>query len=178
MERVFGFALLVVGLLCGSGCRQSGGPEAAAPCKEQVPPVLLSLKDARLDQSECPALDVAASYPEIAKLKRVQGVVIVRAVVEPDGTLSHVTLLKSVPELDDAVVASVALSHVKPFTAGGHPVRVTCNYPFRFRLEVGSGRGLTPHALLDSARTFVRPRPASAVPADATEPPGGISAWW
>ena len=60
--------------------------------------------------------------------------VVARCVVETSGSLTC-NLIKSHPFLEASTKSFLAAAHVKPFTARGQPVRVACNYTFRFKLE-------------------------------------------
>jgi len=110
------------------------GPAQAGSDAPPAGPPVLTPTDPALVPSTCP-LPAPPAYPEKARHERIEGKVIARCVVEPDGTLSGCTLLKSHPSFDAEVLAALARSRVRPFTANGQPVRVACYYPFSFKLE-------------------------------------------
>ena len=47
------------------------------------------------------------AYPDIARMARVQGIVIIEAVIAPDGTVEQARVLRSQPLLDEAALAAV-----------------------------------------------------------------------
>jgi len=74
------------------------------------------------------------NYPEAAIKKRIRGTVFLTFIVEKDGSVSHVTVVKSVdPLLDDEAVK--AISESPKWTPGlqrGEPVRVRYSIPLNF----------------------------------------------
>ena len=117
----------VGGVLGGTGT----GPVPSAP----PPPTFstLSIGDPNLDQKSCPAVG-QPPYPQEARNAGVETTVVARCVVEISGSLTC-SLIKTHPFLDASTKAFLASKKVQPFTAKGTPVRVSCNYPFRFKLE-------------------------------------------
>lgn len=79
--------------------------------------------------------DVPPSYPPVAQAARVQGVVILEAVVGGDGRVTEVKVLRSVPLLDDAAIAAVRQWVYTPGMRCGRPVPVivTTNVSFQMR---------------------------------------------
>lgn len=75
-------------------------------------------------------------YPEAAKMKEVQGRVIVTFIVEKDGSISNAKVVKSVePSLDEEALRVV--SAMPKWVTGkecGEPVRVKYTLPVTFRL--------------------------------------------
>jgi len=53
-------------------------------------------------------VDVAPIYPEISRRARLQGVVILEAVLDAKGHVESVRVLRSVPTLDQAAIDAVA----------------------------------------------------------------------
>jgi TonB family protein len=84
-------------------------------------------------------------YPESAKLKGIEGRVIVRFCVTKEGSVDRISVLKGVnPELDAESVRVVGLlSSFKPGKQGGKPVNVWYMVPISFTLT-----GQKPSALL------------------------------
>jgi protein TonB len=77
-------------------------------------------------------------YPETARLARIQGTVILEAVVEKDGTVSSVCVRRGVdPRLDDAASRAVLQWRYRPATwrQGGAPVAAYLTVTVTFRLE-------------------------------------------
>jgi protein TonB len=75
-------------------------------------------------------------YPEPARKARMQGVVILEAIITADGTVSDVKVLKSVNPLLDAA-AERAVSHwtYRPATLGGRAVSVYLTVTVNFQLH-------------------------------------------
>lgn len=76
-------------------------------------------------------------YPEEAKKKGIQGRVFVTYVVEKDGSISNVTLLRGVEKSLDAEALRVIKGMPKwtPGKQKGKPVRVQFNLPIHFTLD-------------------------------------------
>jgi periplasmic protein TonB len=77
-------------------------------------------------------------YPAEAKTKAIQGRVVVKLVVEKDGSVSHVEILKSVdPLLDTEAVRVVSTlpKFEKPGILNGKPVAVNYMIPITFTLK-------------------------------------------
>jgi outer membrane biosynthesis protein TonB len=91
------------------------------------------LGDPSLDQKVCPPVGMPP-YPQKALHARAEAHVVARCLVEVNGTL-NCTLLKSDPLFDEPILSALAKARVQPFTAQGEPVRVFCNYPFRYKIH-------------------------------------------
>ncbi len=75
-------------------------------------------------------------YPEMARKAGMEGLVVVGFVVEPDGSVSNVHIIKSAGKiLDDAAIKAVKKLHFKPGKQRGKPVRVRMALPVRFKLQ-------------------------------------------
>lgn len=76
-------------------------------------------------------------YPEIAKQSGIQGIVYVQFVVEPDGSISNVKVLRGIGGGCDEEAIRVVRNFPrwKPGKQRGKPVRVFFNLPFRFQLQ-------------------------------------------
>lgn len=94
---------------------------------------ILSMGDPRLVQTRCPR--IVPQYPQKARDAHVEATVLARCVVEKTGALDC-KMLKSHPLFDKEILDTLAKTKVSPFTTtDGTPVRVSCMYPFRFRME-------------------------------------------
>lgn len=80
-------------------------------------------------------LAINISYPQTAKDKGVQGTVFVAFVVEKDGKISNVKILRGIGNgCDEEVVRVVkTMPDWKPGTQAGKPVRVQFNLPVKFK---------------------------------------------
>ena len=76
-------------------------------------------------------------YPKEAEEKGLQGRVVVRYIIEKDGSISEVEIAKSVNEYLDAEAVRVvnAMPKWKPGKQKGEPVRVKFTIPITFRLS-------------------------------------------
>ena len=76
-------------------------------------------------------------YPELAAENGIQGRVFITFVVEPNGTVSNVSVTRSVDQLlDDAAKEAVAASPKwEPGMQRGRPVRVRYSIPIIFQLQ-------------------------------------------
>jgi hypothetical protein len=67
---------------------------------------------------------VQPQYPLTSRTKREEGMVMFYAVIEVDGSLSHLTLIQRLtPTLDSASADAVRLWHYKPPACGSTPIR-------------------------------------------------------
>ena len=110
----------------------TGTVRAAAP----PPPTFLQLNigDPLLDQSTCQILG-APPYPREALAQKVEGVVLARCTVEPDGSLSGCAVLKAPYSFEAPVKTWLGSAKARPFTSSGRPVRVPCNFKFNYKVE-------------------------------------------
>ncbi len=75
-------------------------------------------------------------YTEIARKARLQGVVIVQAIIDKQGTVTNVKVLKGLGMgLDTAAVDAIKQWKFKPATLNGKPVAVYYNLTVNFRLQ-------------------------------------------
>lgn len=76
-------------------------------------------------------------YPADAEKQKVEGRVVVQFIVEKDGSLSHVNVLRSAfPSLDEEAVRVVeSMPRWEPGIQKGHPVRVKYVIPITFKLK-------------------------------------------
>lgn len=78
---------------------------------------------------------VQPGYTEEARAERLQGVVIVRAVIAEDGSVEEVEALKELPlGLTESAVEAVKQWRFEPATLDGEPIAVYYNLTINFRL--------------------------------------------
>jgi TonB family protein len=80
-------------------------------------------------------IDVRPMYPAVAQAARVQGVVILEARIEADGTVSDARVLRSIPLLDQAAIDAVMQWRYRPTLLNGRPVPVIMTTTVNFVLE-------------------------------------------
>jgi protein TonB len=79
--------------------------------------------------------NVAPVYPQDARDMGVQGVVIIEARIEPDGTVSRARVLRSIPMLDDAAVDAVRQWEFTPTLVNGQPAPLLMTVTVNFTLQ-------------------------------------------
>lgn len=88
-----------------------------------------------VDSLPQPVERAAPAYPEAARRAGVEGLVTVQALVDRQGAVREVRVLKSIPMLDSAAVRSVRRWRFKPASAEGKPTAVWVAVPVRFTLH-------------------------------------------
>jgi protein TonB len=109
-----------------------GGIEAAPP----PPPQLVRVGG--LVHEPRKIRDVAPAYPLIAKRARVQGVVILECVINTQGRVEGVKVLRGLPMLDEAAVDAVKQWVYTPTLVGGVPADVVMTVTVNFVLRDAS----------------------------------------
>jgi protein TonB len=80
-------------------------------------------------------LHVPPVYPAIAQQARVEGVVIIEAIIGTDGRVKEARVLRSKPLLDEAALAAVRQWVFSPTTLNGVPVPVLMTVTVNFTLR-------------------------------------------
>ena len=78
---------------------------------------------------------VAPVYPPIAQSAHVQGVVILEALLGPDGKVQDALILRSIPLLDQAALDAVKQWEFTPTLLNGAPVPVIMTATVQFTLQ-------------------------------------------
>jgi len=78
---------------------------------------------------------VMPEYPDIARSARVEGVVIIEAVIGADGRVEHARVLRSKPLLDEAALAAVRAWEYTPTLLNGRPTPVIMTVTVQFSLK-------------------------------------------
>jgi periplasmic protein TonB len=79
--------------------------------------------------------DVAPTYPPLARAAHVEGIVIIRATIGPDGKVQDARVLRSNPLLDAAALDAVRRWEYTPTLLNGVPVAVVMTVTVDFRLR-------------------------------------------
>jgi periplasmic protein TonB len=76
------------------------------------------------------------AYTDAARRKRIQGLVLIALIVNPDGTRSELRVLQGLdPDLDKEAVKTVSRWKYKPGTKEGRPVAMHIAVEVNFRLD-------------------------------------------
>jgi protein TonB len=104
-----------------------------------VPPVPQKpsgpIRVAQLPVSPAKTFDVRPIYPELARIARLEGTVLLEAVLDPTGRVTQLRVIKSAPIFDQAALDAVRQWRYTPSTYGGHPVSVLMTITIRFTLQ-------------------------------------------
>ena len=79
--------------------------------------------------------NVSPVYPDIAKQARVQGIVILECTISPQGHVTDVKALRSIPLLEQAAIDAVKQWQYTPTLLNGVPVPVIMTVTVNFRLN-------------------------------------------
>jgi protein TonB len=79
--------------------------------------------------------EVTPIYPAIAQAARVQGIVILEALIGEDGRVRNLRVLRSIPPLDQAAVDAVRQWQFTPTLLNGEPVPVVMTVTVAFTLR-------------------------------------------
>ena len=79
--------------------------------------------------------DATPMYPAVARTARVEGVVILEAVIDAAGRVESVRVLRSIPLLDQAAVEAVRQWIYTPTLLNGVPVPVIMTVTVNFTLQ-------------------------------------------
>ncbi len=79
--------------------------------------------------------DVTPIYPAVARTARVEGVVILEAVIDAAGRVESVHVLRSIPLLDQAAMEAVRQWTFTPTTLNGTPVPIVMTVTVNFTLR-------------------------------------------
>jgi len=119
------------------------GVEGLGIVEPALPPPPPPVKPMRLHQGmKAPSkiVDVAPAYPAIAQRARVEGVVILEAVIDAQGRVASVRVLRSIPLLDAAAIDAVQQWRFTPAFLNAEPVPVVMTVTVNFTLSGSSVR--------------------------------------
>lgn len=122
----------------GSGASFDGLGTVPAADPEPPPPPAVSRGPVRVGgviQPPQKVHHVAPEYPALARVSRVEGLVVLEAVVAEDGTVREVRVLRSVPLLDGAAVQAVRQWRFNATRLNGEPVPVVMTVTVSFSLR-------------------------------------------
>jgi periplasmic protein TonB len=114
------------------------GVEGLGIAEPALPPPPPPVKPMRLHQGmKAPhkIVDVGPAYPPIAQRARVEGVVILEAVIDAQGRVQSVQVLRSIPLLDEAAIDAVRQWRFTPALLNAEPVPVVMTVTVNFTLQ-------------------------------------------
>jgi protein TonB len=86
-------------------------------------------------QAPVKIVDVTPQYPPLAQAAHVEGVVILEAVIDTDGRVAAVKVLRSIPLLDEAALKAVRAWRFTPARLNGQTVPVVMTVTVNFALQ-------------------------------------------
>lgn len=120
----------VIGGIISSTSRLAAVPKLAVP----APP-----KRIRISQGVTQGLlthRVEPSYPALARQARIQGVVVLTAIIDKNGSIQNLQLVSGHPLLAPAAIEAVKQWRYKPFLLNGQPVEMETTVTVRFQLQM------------------------------------------
>lgn len=78
--------------------------------------------------------NVTPEYPRLARLRRIEGTVILEVTVDRQGEVSNVAVLRSPEGLDEAAVDAVRQWRYEPTIVNGRPVSIIFTETVRFEI--------------------------------------------
>jgi TonB family protein len=106
---------------------------------------------------------VQPDYPQLARTARIQGDVVLKVSISPEGEVSTANLISGHPMLAAAAITAVKQWRYKPYLLNGEPLAVETQVTVAFRLDTSEGAAGGAKADLPAAATGV-----------AGDVPGGI----
>jgi len=119
-----------------SGGVEGGVPLERAVVEEPPPPPTPSPVRSGVDIREPKKIvNVQPTYPEVARAARIEGIVIIEAIIGPDGAVREARVLRSRPLLDEAALQAVRHWRYTPTLLNGVPVPVIITVTVNFTLR-------------------------------------------
>ncbi len=121
----------VIGGILSSTSAPAALPSLSKPAVQRV----------RLSQGVIKGLLVSRvepAYPTVAVAARIQGAVVLSAVIDRDGNVVHLQVVSGHPMLAPAAIAAVKQWRYKPFLLNGQPVEVETTITVNFQMQSGS----------------------------------------
>ena len=108
--------------------------EAVAPARPDPSPVVEPVRVGGNVAQPRKTWNVQPEYPRLARLRRIQGIVILEVTVDRQGNVSNVSVLRSAEGLDEAAVEAVRRWRYEPTIVNGRPVSVVLTETVRFQI--------------------------------------------
>lgn len=107
----------------------------APPPPPPPPPAAPTVRAAQLPEQPRKLVDARPVYPEVARSARIEGTVILEAVLDTSGRVTELRVLRSVPMLDQAALDAVRQWRYSPTIYYGRRVSVLMTITVRFTLQ-------------------------------------------
>jgi len=122
---------LLSGILAGSTPVIAAAPVKKVEAPKPVQRIVVGgkVQEASITHREVPA------YPPLARSTRIQGHVILSAIISVDGTIKELRLVSGHPLLAPAAMAAIKKWTYKPTLLNGEPVEVSTEIDFNFTLQ-------------------------------------------
>ncbi len=148
-------ATLVAVAMTGAAVAGQTGGRATAGAPQAKPPVIIK--------------HVPPVYPADARAARIQGRVVVEAIIGATGTVVAAKVLRSVPLLDQAALDAVKQWVYEPTVVNGKPTPVVVTVTVNFALEAAPAKPAEPAASFEALLAAARFEEAEAVARTASE---------
>jgi protein TonB len=123
---------------------QSGGViggiigSSSPPTIPTLPKSVSAVQRVRVSQGVINGLLVSRvepSYPSVAMAARIEGAVVLKAIIDKQGNVQNLQLQRGHPLLAPAAIAAVKQWHYKPFLLNGEPVEVETTITVNFQMQ-------------------------------------------
>jgi periplasmic protein TonB len=111
------------------------GAARVTPLPPPSPKPLGPIKVSELVQPPKKIVDARPIYPDLARQARVEGTVVLEAILDRNGRVDQVFVVRSVPLLDSAALDAVRQWRYTPTALNGQPVAVLMTITIRFTLQ-------------------------------------------
>jgi len=99
-----------------------GGMGTGGPTVKAAPPKRIAVSAGVIAGNRIGGVD--PRYPAIAKAARIQGTVVLQAMISKEGTIQNLKVISGPPMLQQAAVEAVKTWRYKPYLLNGEPVEV------------------------------------------------------
>jgi|tagenome__1003787_1003787.scaffolds.fasta_scaffold20649198_2 protein TonB len=118
----------------------AGGVGVGAPATSVLTPPAIQkpagpIRVSELVQAPRKLVDARPVYPDIARQARVEGTVVLEAILDRTGRVDQLRVVRSIPLLDQPAIDAVRQWRYTPSTLNGQPVAVLMTITIRFTLQ-------------------------------------------
>jgi protein TonB len=129
MQGLAVLSMILALTFIGAGCATTGKQRPASP---DPAPLVVTLPTG--DQGPIPLQITQPRYPREAFEREIQGTVELELLIDTNGRVSKVRVVRSIPELDGAAIACVREWRFRPAQRAGQPVATLASAPVTFRI--------------------------------------------